>query len=68
MKRYSWIVGLMLLSLLLVSGCGEMGKVDQGRTIQFDNAKGTVTIIRDKKADSQNPDYSVLPPVTYAVP
>ena len=68
MKKYRWWVGLMLSSLLAAYGCGELGKVDQGRAIQFDKAKGTVTIIRDKKADSQNPDYSHLPPMTYALP
>jgi hypothetical protein len=68
MKRYGWLVGLMLGSLLSAYGCGDLGKVDQGRAIQFDNTKGTVTIIRDKKADPQNPDYSYLPPMTYALP
>jgi hypothetical protein len=68
MKRYGWLVGLMLGSLLAANGCGELGKVDQGRAIQFDKTRGTVTIIRDKKADPQNPDYSHLPPMTYALP
>jgi hypothetical protein len=68
MKRYGWLVGLMLGFLLSAYGCGELGKVDQGRAIQFDKTKWTVTIIRDKKADPQNPDYSYLPPLTYALP
>jgi hypothetical protein len=68
MKRYGWLVGLMLGSLLSAYGCGDLGKVDQGRAIQFDKTKWTVTIIRDKKADPQNPDYSYLPPLTYALP
>ncbi len=68
MKKYCWMIGLALVALVMVSGCGELGKVDQGRVIQFDGAKGTVTFISDKKGDSQNPDYSVLPPVTYFLP
>lgn len=68
MKKYSWMIGLALLPVLLVLGCGELGKVDQGRTIDFDKTKWTVTLIRDKKGDSQKPDYSYLPPITYALP
>jgi hypothetical protein len=68
MKRYRWLIGLILVSFLAVGGCGELGKVDQGRAVQFDKTKKTVTIIRDKKADSQNPDYSYLPPITYTLP
>lgn len=68
MKKYCWMIGLAVLPVLLTLGCGELGKVDQGRTIAFDKAKKTVTVIRDKKGDSQNPDYSQLPPMTYALP
>ena len=48
-------------------GCGEMGKVDQGRVIEFDSAKSTVTLIQDVKADVGNPDYSGAPHV-YSLP
>lgn len=68
MKKYCWMIGLAILPVLLTLGCGELGKVDQGRTIGFDKAKRTVTLIRDKKGDSQNPDYSQLPPLTYTLP
>jgi hypothetical protein len=68
MKKYGWMVGSMLTALLLITSCGDMGKVDQGRAIGFDKAKWTVTIIRDKKGDAQNPDYTYLPPLTYALP
>jgi hypothetical protein len=67
-KRYSWITILAILPLILVLGCGEMGKVDQGRVIEYDKEKGTVTLIRDMKADPKNPDYSHLPPYTYELP
>jgi hypothetical protein len=68
MKKYGWMIGLAILPVLVGLGCGELGKVDQGRTINFDKTKWTVTLIRDVKADSQNPDYSYLPPMTYALP
>jgi len=68
MKR-SWLMTLMIvLPLALVVSCSEFGKVDQGRVIKFDKDKWTATIIRDVKHDTQNPDYSHLPPVTYALP
>ncbi len=67
-KRYSWIAVLAILPLILVLGCGELGKVDQGRVIEYDKEKGTVTLIRDMKADPKKPDYSHLPPYTYELP
>ena len=68
LKKYCGLTLLVLLPLILAYGCGEMGKVDQGRVIEFDKAKGTVTLIRDMKADPKNPDYNHLPPVTYEIP
>ncbi|MDP2993237.1 MAG: DUF4881 domain-containing protein [Deltaproteobacteria bacterium] len=67
-KKYSWITVLAVLPLVLMLGCGELGKVDQGRVIEYDKEKGTVTLIRDLKADPKKPDYSSLPPHIYAVP
>ena len=58
----------MFLSLAFMAGCGEYGKVDQGRVIKFDKDKQLVTIIRDVKADPNDPDYSHLPPITYELP
>lgn len=46
----------------------EQGKVDQGRVIDFDKTKGTVTLIRDASPDPKNPNYSILPPFTYTIP
>jgi hypothetical protein len=68
MKR-SWLMTLLIvLPLALVVSCSEFGKVDQGRVVKFDKEKWTATIIRDVKHDPQNPDYSYLPPLTYALP
>lgn len=68
MKKWCLIVGMAIIPILIASGCGKLGQVDQGRVIQFDKAKWTVTIIRDVKSDPQNPDYTHLPPITYALP
>lgn len=68
LKKYCGLTLLVILPLLLAHGCGEMGKVDQGRVIEFDKAKGTVILIRDMKGDSKNPDYSHLPPFVYQIP
>lgn len=68
LKR-SWLMTLLIvLPLALVVSCSESGKVDQGRVVKFDKDKWTATIIRDVKHDPQNPDYSHLPPLTYALP
>ncbi len=66
-KRSIWLSVLLLASLALVAGC-ELGKVDQGRVIAFDEAKGTVTLIQDKEANPGKPNYNTLPPHVYAIP
>jgi hypothetical protein len=66
-KRLSWLTIFALLPLVLAWGCGELGKVDQGRVIAFDKDKETVTFINDVKHDAANPDYSGAP-VTFALP
>ncbi|MDI6775805.1 MAG: DUF4881 domain-containing protein [Syntrophales bacterium] len=65
-KKLSLFTILTVLPFVLA--CGELGKVDQGKVIEFDKEKGTVTIVRDKESDPKNPDYSYLPPVTYEMP
>lgn len=66
-KKYSWLTLIVILPLVLVWGCSEQGKVDQGRVIAFDKAKDTVTFINDVKHDTTNPDYSGAP-VTFQMP
>ena len=69
MNTRSILLGLAIALLTFgVLGCDEYGKVDQGRVIAFDKDKQTVTVIQDKAMDSQNPDYSILPPHTYKMP
>jgi hypothetical protein len=68
LKKYFWLSLMVALPLAFLFGCAESGKVDQGRVVAFDNEKRLVTIIRDKQNDTLNPDYSFLPPLTYALP
>ena len=58
----------VFLLVAVLAGCQQMGKVDQGRVIEFNKEKGTVTMIRDASPNPDNPEYSHLPPVTYQVP
>ncbi len=69
-RKLGWFTVLAILPLVLVAGCSnqDLGKVDQGRVIEFDKDKGTVTFIRDLKADPGKPDYNYLPPLTYQLP
>jgi len=66
-KKLSWRALVLILPFALLCGCGDMGKVDQGRVIDFDAGKNTVTFIQDVKADVGNPDYSGAPHV-YTLP
>jgi hypothetical protein len=69
MARYRqlMIAILLILPLAFISGC-DYGKVDQGRVVKLDKDKGTVTLIRDVKNDSQNPEYTHLPALVYTLP
>jgi hypothetical protein len=69
-KKFNWwafVASLAAVLLLGGFGCGELGKVDQGRVIAFDKEKETVTFINDVKHDTANPDYSGAP-VTFVLP
>lgn len=68
LKKGFWLNLLVALPLVFLFGCAEEGKVDQGRVVAFDKDKQLVTIIRDKKIDTLNPDYSYLPPLSYTLP
>jgi hypothetical protein len=66
-KKFSWLILLAVLPFVLALGCGELGKVEQGRVVGFDKDKEMVTLIHDVKADAQNPDYSGAP-MTFELP
>lgn len=67
-RKSMWRTLLAALPVLMLLGCSEPGKVDQGRVIKYDKDTKTMTMIRDKANDTQNPDYTALPPVTYVMP
>ena len=67
-RKILWTMMTAVLLPIFLFGCADFGTVDQGRAIEFDKEKGTVTLIRDVKHDAKNPDYSFLPPVTYQKP
>ena len=53
--------------LLGLSGC-ELGRVEQGRAIAFDEAARTVTVVYDTNSNAVNPLYNKMPPVTFKLP
>ncbi len=68
-RKFMVISLFCITTIAFMSGCSkDYGKVDQGRAIEFDKEKGTITLIRDLKTDPGNPEYTQLPPVTYALP
>jgi hypothetical protein len=60
---------LVLIGLSLV-GCGEYGKVEQGRTVGFDTTKKppVVWIIKDDGLIEGKPQYTVLPAHPFELP
>lgn len=67
-RKSIWSMLCLALLLTLVVGCQQMGKVDQGRVVDFDKEKGLVTIIRDMGKDDKAPDYCFLPAMAYELP
>ncbi|KAF4530553.1 hypothetical protein B566_EDAN018681 [Ephemera danica] len=59
---------LIALAALLFAGCGDYGKVEQGRTVAFDKDKNTVTFIKDAGIEDNNPHYTVLPALVFILP
>jgi hypothetical protein len=57
-----------LFSLLFLPAC-QFGRVNQGRVIAFDRAKGLVTLITDSNyADPAKPKFEALPPISVRIP
>jgi hypothetical protein len=67
-RKSIWSMLCLALLLALVLGCQQMGKVDQGRVVDYNKDTNTLTMIRDISSDAATPDYSFLPPVTYVLP
>lgn len=57
-----------VVAVALLTGCPGPGKVVQGRTVAFDRAGRTVTIVSDTSRDPSQPRYDGLPPQTFQLP
>lgn len=57
MKRTTLNLLVAAACMLGLAAC-DFGSVDQGRTIAFNDATKTVTIVRDVKHDQLNPEYT----------
>jgi hypothetical protein len=68
LKIKDWLNLSIALPLIFLFGCADHGNVDQGRVVAYDKDKRIMVMIRDKKMDPQNPDYTYLPPLTYVLP
>lgn len=63
------LFALAVMILLTALGCGEFGRVNQGRVIAFDGDSRVVTLIQDSNyMEPGKPRYDVLPPVTIRLP
>lgn len=61
---------LLVLIGLSLTGCGEYGKVEQGRTVAYDKTTTppTAWIIQDSGIDDKHPQYTVLPAHPFQTP
>jgi hypothetical protein len=66
MRKYMGLI--ILVFMLAAAGCSDFGQVDQGRVVAYDKEQKTIVIVRDISPDTKKPDYTGLPPVTYALP
>jgi len=62
------LLPLLALAGLMIAGCGNYGKVEQGRAVAFNKEKATVTIIADSNITPKKPVYNVLPAHDYILP
>lgn len=63
-----WRIGV-ILSLAVLAGCGNFGRVNQGQVIAYDRSSGLITLISDSNyRDRAHPKFDVLPPVTIHTP
>ncbi|MDL2275506.1 DUF4881 domain-containing protein [Desulfosarcina sp. OttesenSCG-928-G10] len=61
---------LLVLMAFSLAGCGDYGKVEQGRTVKYDKSTTppTVWIIQDSGIEDRNPQYTVLPAHAFKIP
>ena len=66
LRKISLVLAAFALGLI---GCGELGRVNEGRVVHFDHDKGLVTFIQDSNyQEPGKPRFDVLPAVTVRVP
>jgi len=64
----SRIFALRVLACLALAGCGDYGKVEQGRVVAYDKDKKEVTFLPNSEANpAKAPKYAV-PAKTFAIP
>lgn len=62
-------LGALVFAVTFTWGCGELGKVNQGRVVAYDERRGAVTVISDSNGwDPSKPHYDVLPPEVVRLP
>jgi len=60
---------LLIAAALVLAGCGDFGKVEQGRVIAYNQKTGEVTLIRDStEGQAAKPVYNGLPVLTVKTP
>lgn len=60
---------ILLAAFAVLAGCGEFGRVGQGRVVAYDRQQGIVTLICDSNfSDPANPRYDLLPPARVRIP
>lgn len=66
--RQSLAVCLVCLALAGAS-CGDLGQVEQGIVVDFDQVAGTMTVVLDSSSKGADPpSYDRFPPVTVKLP
>jgi len=65
--RKHWFRILAVVAAGALVSCGELGRVEQGLVIDYDAARGLVTLITDSNPGGE-PRYDVLPPSVVRTP
>src|SRR5271157_4276341 len=69
MRARTLVWGLVGAAAIAATGCGEYGKVEQGRVITYNKQSHQVTLILDSTAgQAAKPAYDALPPVVVKSP
>ena len=62
------IFALLALACLALAGCGDYGKIEQGRVVHYDKDKKLVTLLPNSEINPRNTPKYAAPPVVYAIP